>query len=195
MRSVFASAIAENRKPTFQEIIRISVPYLDAVVEEVNRHAMVALGVVRTATVDVEVLGRRIPKGTDVFLLGNGASIFSPAFEVDDSLRSQSYRAAKDIVGSWDPDGIAAFKPERWLAKEDGKEVFDATAGPLLAFGLGPRGCFGRRMAHLQLKLFIALIIWCFELQRCPEELSSYAAHQKFIRVPQQCYVKLAKLA
>jgi cytochrome P450 len=194
IRSVLSHAAAEKRIPTVQEITKTTIPYMDAVMEEIIRHSLTEAGVVRTTVVDVEVLGHHIPKGTDVFLMGNGPSIFTPAFQIDDSLRSPSALVAKNIVGTWNPDDIADFKPERWLVEGDGRKVFDAAAGPLLTFGLGPRGCFGRRLAYLELRLVLLLIIWNFELQKCPEGLSGYDAVDKLTHAPQQCYIRLTNV-
>jgi len=59
----------------------------------------------------------------------------------------------------------------------------------LLTFGLGPRGCYGRRLAYLELRLILMLVVWNFELQKCPVGLSSYASVDKLTHAPQQCYV------
>ena len=186
--------MTEKRKPTYQEVTKTAVPYLDASVEELIRCSLTEATVTRESMVDVDVLGHRIPKGTAFFLLGNGPGVFTPAFEIDDSLRSPSALAAKEIVGTWDPRDMGQFNPERWLVQEGGMEVFDASAGPILTFGLGPRGCYGRRMAHLEMKLVLVLIIWNFELQRCPPELNNYKAEDKFVHEPQQSYVRLKKI-
>jgi hypothetical protein len=148
-----------------------------AVNEEILRHSLTEALVARTALVDVEILGHRVPKGSDIFIMGNGPSVFSPAFPTDESLRSPSARSAKDRVGAWSDDDIAAFKPERWLVEENGKKIFNAAAGPLLTFGLG--------------RLILMLVVWNFELQKCPVGLSSYASVDKLTHAPQQCYVNL----
>jgi cytochrome P450 len=54
---------------------------------------------------------------------------------------------------------MGEFKPERWLVEEIGMIVFDAAAVPMLTFGLGPRGCFGWRMAYLELQLLLVLLV------------------------------------
>jgi cytochrome P450 len=65
-------------------------------------------------------------------------------------------------------------------------------AGPSLAFGLGPRGCFGRKFALQEVKIQFALIVWHFKLLKTPPELSGYNAVQRFAREPTQCYVRLS---
>jgi cytochrome P450 len=132
----------------------------------------------------------------------------SPGFDIDESRRSESSRAAKKDgrAREWDPEDMAVFKPERWLvpASSPGQEKpqegqgeqfeFDSSAGPQLAFGLGPRGCFGKRLAYLQLRIMVTLILWNFELLSCPAELSGYAAIQGVTFKPRQCYVRLRKV-
>ena len=49
-------------------------------------------------------------------------------------------------------------------------------------------------MAYSELKLFITLIIWEFQLNKCAESLSNYKAIDKLVHAPQQCYVSLTKV-
>ena len=178
------------------EIIKIQIPYLDATIEEMSRTAVLFGASIRTATTDTIVLGHTIPKGTEVFLMSNGPGYFSSPFQVDDSKRSGSSLNAKNQVGQWIPDeeDMKAFRPERWLVKgEDGKEEFDPHAGPHLAFGLGPRGCFGRRLAYLQMRIILVMMIWNFELKETPAAVSGWEALTKLARHPRQCYVRLEK--
>jgi cytochrome P450 len=196
LRSALTTVATENRNPSAQEIIKIQIPYLDACMEEIIRCSLTSPALQRVAIIDTEILGHRIPKGTEVFLMANGPSIFSAPFKVDEKLRSQSCRVADGRIRSWDPEDMSSFKPKRWLVRSKGegeKEVFDAAAGPHLAFGLGPRGCYGRKLAYIELKFMLVLIIWNFELQKLPEKLSGYDAVDKLTHQPQQCYVRLAR--
>lgn len=204
LRAALPDAARERRAPTHAEFVAAGlsghgVPYLDAVVDEVLRHANTIAFVVRRAQVDATVLGRKIPAGTDVFLMANGAGYLEPAMKVRDEERSPGARRgeAKALSGAWDDADIGQFKPERWLKVDEdtGAEVYDSMAGPSLAFGLGFRGCFGRKLALQALKLQFAMIVWHFELQKCPQELSGYDAVQRFAREPTQCYVRLAEAA
>jgi cytochrome P450 len=202
LRAAFPDATRAKRAPTYQELARAHVPYLDAVVEEVLRHANTIAFVVRRAMCDTTVLGRHIPKDTDVFLVANGAGYLEPNMTLPDEARSPGARRGEKsaLTGKWDDKDVAAFRPERWLKKqqqqgEDGEgesETFDPMAGPTLAFGLGPRGCFGKRFALHELKIQFALIVWHFHLLKTPEELSGYDAVQRFAREPTQCFVRLS---
>lgn len=208
-RQLFTSlheARSEGRWPTEREILRTPMPYLDAIVEEMLRLAQPVPGLVRQATVDTQILGHHIPKGTEVFMPVNGPGFFSPAFAIDDGLRTAECLDAKtkDRIRTWPNDGrMASFVPERWLvpAPDNVAEastfdgcVFDSTRGPMMAFSLGPRGCFGRRLAYVTLKILTTLIAWNFELLPCGEKLSSYKAHDMLTNRPDFCYVRLRKL-
>ncbi|OBR03096.1 Cytochrome P450 monooxygenase [Colletotrichum higginsianum IMI 349063] len=204
LRATLSAASSEGRWPTHNEILRTSMPYLDAVVEEMLRLAQPVPGLVRQATCDTQILGHFVPKGTQVFMLANGPSFLSPAMLVEESLRTQQGRDSKESLKMWKEDGsMASFMPERWLVPApagtkaestfDGF-VFDQTAGPMMAFSLGPRGCFGRRLAYMSLKLLLTLIAWNYELLPCGENLSSYTAHDILTNRPDFCYVRPRKL-
>ncbi|KAK6074479.1 cytochrome P450 [Seiridium cupressi] len=200
IRSVLQEALPrsadEKRAPTYQELSKVHIPYIDAVVEEILRHANTIAFVVRQALQDTTVLGHHISKGTDVFLMANGAGYLEPKIAVKDEVRSAGARtvSGKALTGLWDDKDIADFRPERWLKTnpETGVEIFDPMAGPTLAFGLGSRGCFGKRLGLQALKIQFALIIWHFYLLQTPAKLNGYEAIQKFAREPTQCYVRLA---
>jgi len=196
LRAAYPAATAEQRNPTVEEITKTPIPYLDAFIEEMSRTAILSNGAIRTSTIDTTVLGHPIPKGTNVFLMHNGPGYFSAPFPIADSQRSESSLNAKNLVGQWTPDeqDMKAFRPERWLVKcEDGRDEYDAHAGPHLSFGLGPRGCFGKRLAYLQMRIIMVMMVWNFELKETPAAVSSWAAVDKMLRHPVQCFVKLEK--
>ena len=68
---------------------------------------------------------------------------------------------------------------------------FDAQAGPSMPFGGGIRGCFGRRLAYVEMRTFLITILWTFELLKCPDELSGYEAYDGVVHKPANCYVRL----
>ena len=174
------------------------LPYLEAAIEEIVRLSGTSDSIQRVATMDTQVLGCHIPKGTEVWMLGMGPSMVEPSFQIADSLRSASSKkvSAEGRVRAWDEStDMAAFTPERWLKIENGKEVFDALAGPLLTFGLGTRGCYGKRLAYLEMRLIFTLVVWNFELLPCPPELSGYEAMNGVTRKPRKTYARLAKVA
>lgn len=203
--SVFAAARAENRQPTVEEIITTPAPYLDAFVEEGLRYQHSVQINLRESIVDTVVLGHPVPKGTTIFMYTRGPSYLSPAFHVDESLRSKSSNDAKKRVGEWDEETIEQFEPLRWLKpKKDVASVgdlefapsfsgydFDQQAGPTMPFGAGPRICFGRRFAYLSLRMYVAMIVWNLELSPCPTDLNSYDVLDGAVSQPRQCYVRV----
>jgi cytochrome P450 len=192
----FKHALTQTRAPTAEEIAKARIPYLDACNEEIIRCSGNAPAAIRTAEVDTQILGYSIPKGTDVFFMANGPSMLMKGFDIDENVRSASSQAAKGRTGEWHIDDIEKFKPERWLKEivaEDGKTetIFDPHAGPLMGFGLGPRGCWGRKLAYVELKLFWVLLLWHFELLDVPERYSGFEAMDRLTHQPQKCYVRL----
>ena len=63
---------------------------------------------------------------------------------------------------------LEAFLPERWLTRDEkGREMFDGNALTRLAFGLGPRGCFGMSLhtipsRFVSAQLFIATLFFVY---------------------------------
>ncbi|KAJ0348973.1 hypothetical protein KNSL1_005016 [Colletotrichum chrysophilum] len=171
----------------------------DATMEEILRCAGTTSVTDRQALYDTTILGHRIPKDTNIILVTIGESIMKPEFDIPDSQRTKRALNAASRIRSWNssPYPVADFQPARWLvpSKDDAdREVFDATAGPQMAFGLGPRACFGRRLAYLELRMFTVLLFWHFELLRCPDELSGYNGCVGLTVKPTQCYVRLRKI-
>ena len=200
LHQAMKAAFDECRSPNVHEIINSSMPYLDACIEEILRLACTVPFVVRQATCDTEILGHSIPKGTSVYMVTEGPSILSPAFNIPDSKRTSSALNSMQPVRAWSREGMSDFVPERWLntrntnSDDFDRMFFDASSGPTLPFGLGVRGCFGRRLAYLELRLILVLMIWNFELERCPASLSSYDANEGFTRKPVHCYARLNKI-
>ncbi|UKZ80173.1 hypothetical protein TrVFT333_007930 [Trichoderma virens FT-333] len=68
LRAMYSEAYTEKRYPAVQEINSISSHYRDAAIEEIIRCSRTESALARTAMVDVELLGHRIPKGTESIL-------------------------------------------------------------------------------------------------------------------------------
>ncbi|KAF8186072.1 cytochrome P450 [Mycena galopus ATCC 62051] len=84
---------------------------------------------------------------------------------------------------------IGMFNPERWL-RPDGS--FNPTAGPWLPFSFGFRGCFGQKLALIELRLFISMIQVNFFFDAVPEELNTWKSNETVTNPshPAQCYVR-----
>lgn len=198
-RKAHAEVIRQKRVPTMEEILKAHIPYFDAVIEETLRHARVAPVTLREAVTDTQILGYHIPKGTTIGFLGNGPGVLMPSIPVDPSKRSEASRAHLDKMGLFNESDISQFVPERWLTKqtnEDGDEetVFDPNNGPQQAFGLGPRACFGKKLALMEIKAFFTFVFWEFKLEPVKPELATDEELVALTRAPKNVYVKLTKV-
>ncbi|RYP68220.1 hypothetical protein DL769_005560 [Monosporascus sp. CRB-8-3] len=125
------------------------------------------------ALVDTDILGYRIPKGAEIFM---NYHINRAPVPVNESKRSSGSKAAADKLG----DGLqgnagrdlSSFEPRRWLVKDEktGKETFNAYALPSLAFGGGYRGCAGRKLASMEFRIVVVLLILHMDFLELPEE-------------------------
>ncbi|KAI0834304.1 cytochrome P450 [Hypoxylon sp. FL0890] len=195
LREALKSAFPSDKLPDVADLITKEVPYLNATIEETLRCASTATRVLRVATTDTELFGHKIPAGTEVAALT--ATRWHPA-PIPEEMRSSTSRAALEKNGGVDwtlkpsAQNLDEFAPERWLkVDEDGSEVFDPSALIQNAFGGGTRGCFGRRLAMMELRIMITLIIMSFKFLPVPPELNSFQAVEQLLRTPRQCFVKL----
>ncbi|KAF7368522.1 hypothetical protein MVEN_00175500 [Mycena venus] len=184
--------VINTRPPTYAEISdETNLPYLSAVIYEILRCSRTAAAVDRDTTCDTTLLGYPIPKGTRVLMpIGMVQQLESNGSkDVTDGLHSvrsvSSQRGRK--TGYWSESDVHLFKPERWL-RQDGS--FNATAGPWLPFSYGFRGCFGQKLALLQLRLFVAMTQVNVFFDAIPEELNTWESHETVTNHPVQCYVK-----
>lgn len=193
---VFSQAVLEHRQPTVQEIITSHAPYLDAVIEEILRVSVVLPMISREALVDTTILGYPIPKGTLVMCMSNGPSFFSRGIPVDEQLRTKE--SAK--VNEWEDHDMDTFRPERWLEKavtsKDGDHrvehvIFNARKGPMNSFGGGPRGCFGKRLAYMEMRILVVLLFFNFKMLPIDPELRSYRRHEQITVEPADCHIRL----
>ncbi|KAJ6628495.1 cytochrome P450 [Mycena sp. CBHHK59/15] len=181
-----------TRPPTYAEISdEANLPYLSAVLYEILRCARTAAAVTRDVTRDTVLLGYPIPKGTQVLLpIGLMQQLESDASKdvADglDSVRSPSSKRGRKI-GYWSSSDVHLFNPDRWL-RQDGS--FDANAGPWLPFSTGFRGCFGQKLALIELRLFLAIVQVNFFFDALPEELNTWKSRETLTNHPAQCYVR-----
>lgn len=113
--------------------------YLNACLEEGLRiHPPVPTGLLRT-----------VPKAGD-FIDGHWVAGGT-------SVAVSSWAAAHNPVNFKDPD---SFIPERWIGSEYASDLKKA-AQP---FSLGPRGCIGRNLSYMEMRLILTRILWNFDL-------------------------------
>ena len=110
--------------------------YLHAVVKEGMRVCDVINGTfTRVITKDMNVLGYRVPPGTEIALASN-----------------------RWIDSEDDWQNPKEFRPERWLTGEDTSHKH------YLGFSHGPRDCVGQRLALLELRLTVIRLVHNYTL-------------------------------
>ncbi|KAJ7129909.1 cytochrome P450 [Mycena crocata] len=208
LQAKFPSLMTLGQAPSYAELSdEALLPYLSAVVYELLRCSRTAAAVARDATRDTVLLGHAIPKGTQVLMpIGMVQQCESEAARgVTDGLDavrgvpgdpgSQSARKGGRKMGYWKAGDVGEFKPERWLRAREGENgeregSFDPAAGPWLPFSFGFRGCFGQKLALIELRLFLAMTNANFFLAPVPEALNGWAAHETVTNHPLQCYIR-----
>jgi cytochrome P450 len=138
IRSSFASA-KDMKFLDLQELV-----YMNACIDEALRiFPPVPTGLTRT-----------VPKGGDTV-----ADVFIPG---GTTVSVYSWAATHSPHNFIKPDD---FIPERWLPENQhiyGGDAKDASQ----AFSLGPRGCIGKHLSYLELRLILANLLWHFDLAR-----------------------------
>lgn len=116
-----------------------NLEYLNACIEEGLRiHPPVPTGLLRT-----------VPKGGD-YIDGHWVAGGT-------SVAVSSWAAAHNPVNFKECD---KFIPERWIGDEYSSDLKRA-AQP---FSLGPRGCIGRNLSYMEMRLILTRILWNFDL-------------------------------
>jgi cytochrome P450 len=182
------------------DVLSANVPYLDAVCEETFRLGGVAKGNLRQAAVDTKVLRCRIPKGAEIFMNYHFNHAPYPAVKAHRSASSQAagarYEGALLRSGRARRD-LSAFEPQRWLVRDaqTGRDAFNPHALPSLAFGGSYRGCSGRKLAVMEFRMVVTLLVLNFEFLQMPDEFKTLKASEKIFRLPDMPYARLRALS
>ena len=190
LHATYATAWAEKRWPNVTELMKRD-PYLDAFIEEVLRVNSPVVTIMVMTRVDTLILGHPVPEDTQVFLNLTGPSLNMPAVLVEESRRSETSQKHKPPRADWDTLDPTIFRPERWLKKEaDGTISCNASSGPTLAFSAGNRGCWGKRLGYLELRIVLSLLIWEFDFE-VPKELVSWETYDSLVTAPKKCLMRV----
>ncbi|KAI1452290.1 cytochrome P450 [Annulohypoxylon moriforme] len=195
LREALKAAFPDDDLPSVADLITKDIPYLNATMEETLRCAVTAGRIMRVTTTDTELFGHKIPAGTGIAAL---PSVPWHPVSVPEEKRSPTSRAAFEKSGNVDwtlkpnAQDLDKFAPERWFKiDEEGNEVFDSTALFQNAFGGGTRGCFGRRLAMMELRIMIVLTTMSFKFLPVPPGFNSFQVDEQLLRAPRQCFVRL----
>ncbi|XP_076344521.1 cytochrome P450 315a1, mitochondrial-like isoform X3 [Tachypleus tridentatus] len=113
---------------------------LKAAIKETLRLYPVAPFLTRTLSQDAVLNGYKIPAGKLILM--------------------SLYTTGRDAKYFPNPN---QFLPDRWLRNRDIHDVINTFAS--LPFGYGPRSCIGRRVAEIQMELFLARTVQAFHLE------------------------------
>ncbi|KAI4666450.1 uncharacterized protein J4E79_002488 [Alternaria viburni] len=122
-----------------------SLPYMNACIEEGLRiFPPVPVGLLRT-----------VPKG--------GSLIDGHAVPENTSVCVSSWGASHSAANFAQPD---TFIPERFLDTPEFKAQFASDAKKAAQpFSTGPRGCIGRNLTYVELRLILGAILWNFDVE------------------------------
>ncbi|OQD84140.1 hypothetical protein PENANT_c014G01601 [Penicillium antarcticum] len=191
--------ICENLQETYptawaeRQLIK-QAPYLVAFLEEVLRLNCPVVTIMVQTRMDTVVLGHAVPRDTQVFLNLTGPSLNMPSVSVEETSRSKTSQTYEPTRHSWDDLDPEVFRPERWLRKDaEGKWVFDAASGPTLAFSAGNRGCWGKRLGQLELRIVFTIPIWSAKFN-VHEKHVSWETYDTLVTAPKQCLMSLTEV-
>ncbi|KAM3920799.1 cytochrome P450 2F2-like [Leptodactylus fuscus] len=138
---------------------RVSMPYTDAVIHEVQRYASIVANSLPHATLrDIKFKGYTIPKDTQIITFLHSA------------LYDKKY---------W--NNPEEFNPERFL-DENGKCVKNEA---LIPFGAGKRSCIGEALAKTEIFIFLVSFLQKFNLKFPPGERGPIGLIQGGTRDPE----------
>lgn len=180
-------ATPDGKMPSAADIVAADVPYLDAFIAEVLRVSYVGPVAFRETLSDCDLLGFRIPAGTTILLVTGGPSHLVEEPYIKPEISRNHSSGAKRKYWNTGLAPLQQFAPERWL-RADG--TYDAIAGPSLPFSTGARGCFGRKIALVELKFMVSMLVLSFEFPGLEPRLSGYGSTDAQIRRPTSCYVQ-----
>lgn len=195
LRATYPEAWRERRLPTVAELISAHSSHLEAFIEETLRCDTPVASIMVVARYDTVVLGHQIPRDTRVFLNLAGASLTQPSIPVAEGDRRATSRANNAAAReNWDSAAPEEFRPERWLREGRGPmPIFDPAAGPALAFSAGNRGCWGKRLGYLELRIVLALLVWSFEFS-ISDKFSSLETVNSLASAPKHLIITMTEI-
>ncbi|XP_064400964.1 probable cytochrome P450 49a1 isoform X2 [Halichondria panicea] len=135
-------SVVGERPPTAQDLE--AMPYLRGCIKEGFRVRGAVNSLNRVLSEDAVIHGYHVPAGVNLVYASYTASNNDKLY-----------------------DEPSKFKPERWMRK-DGPQQHPFS---LLPFGFGPRQCYGKRLAELELKLLLVEMARNFTLKTSKEDL------------------------
>ncbi|EME39031.1 cytochrome P450 monooxygenase-like protein [Dothistroma septosporum NZE10] len=100
-----------------------------------------------------------VPMQSNRIVNPGGADIAGQYVPAGTTVAVQQYAACRSSDNFRRPD---EFLPQRWLEDPEFANDRRATSQP---FSVGPRNCIGRQLAHAEMRLILAKILWHFDLE------------------------------
>ncbi len=135
-------AVCVDPKPVQLQTQLAELAYVEACAHEAMRLKPVGPFLVLQAARDTVVGNVALPKGALVLCLMRPAAVDERNFP--------------------EPQ---AFRPERWLADGASTASFSSAKRIAMPFGAGPRMCPGRYLALAEIKMVIAMLLACFDIE------------------------------
>ncbi|KAJ0116219.1 hypothetical protein J7T55_005165 [Diaporthe amygdali] len=174
--------------PTSEQIMTTHLPYLDAFIAETLRYSCTGPISFREATQDCTVLGHLIPSGTPIVLMTQDVTHQEATYLEKEPKSAPRHLASTNTSENGSNSGppLNHFYPERWLNTNGG---FEPKAVFSLPFSDSLRGCFGRKIAMMEMRIFLAVLVWNFRFAKLDAGLSRYGSLDGLTRKPSCCYV------
>lgn len=166
--------------PTNEQITTTRLSYLDAFIAETLRHSCTGPISFREAIQDCTILGHRVPSGTPIILMTQDVT------HQEATHLGQEPKPASSRTASPTKPPLNEFHPGRWLSVGGD---FDPNAAASFAFSGGSRGCFGQKIAMLEMRVFLAILVWNFRFAKLSTGLSRYGSLDGLTRKPSCCFV------
>lgn len=170
---------AEDVVPTSAQILSTHVPYLEAFISETLRLSCVGPISFREARTDCVIGGFHIPAGTPIVIMTQDVT--------HRGMHSVSGAAPASLGGRADDPPMNVFYPERWMDAEG--KTYNPDALHSIPFSAGARGCFGKKIALVELPIMITVLLWNFRFEKLGAKFSRYEATDGLTRRPDCCYV------
>ncbi len=135
-----------EKQPTYEQFL--NMPYVKVFMKEVFRTQPSPLGNIRLLEKPIVLSGYHVPSGVRIML----------SAVATESVQEKSYG----------PD-FATFAPERWF--RDSRKMHPFAALP---FGFGPRMCVGKRLAELEIGIFLIRLLQKYEVLDNKEQVEWY---------------------
>ncbi|KAI1702851.1 cytochrome p450 domain-containing protein [Ditylenchus destructor] len=136
-RQEIDTIVGRDRYPIMQD--KLLMPYVSAIVLEIQRYANIVPFIIHTCTSDQTIMGKTIYKDTNMIWHLYSVLAYDPGFE-----------------------DAHIFRPERFLM-EDGKTLRKDVISRMVQFGAGKRQCAGEGLAKMELFLILAALLQKYE--------------------------------